>query len=256
MTIGSGISFAKNWLSGGGKENNNDGGGASPPPPPPPAGGNEGGNNGGTNTSLWDTPRADGGAGNGNGGNSPPPPPAAGTGEKAFNFKEYATNKTFGLENYQFKPEDVQKFSQGDYSPLVGLVRQAAAAAFHDAVTDTMTIVKGEMETAVNTAVQRADGSRQQDALMNKLFTTHTYMNAPNIKPVAQAIITSLIQGKHVKSHDEAIEKTHQFFSEVRGTGGDGGRQGMPGSGGFSGGQQPPATDWLKLLRHDPEATQ
>lgn len=187
----------------------------------------------------------------GNGGNSDT---GKKPGEDGFDFNKYITEKKFG-DNVQIPKEQVDKLLAGDLSVLPDVVRAIARGAAEDAyrhgMIDNQNVLKNKLDAAVEQAVTRSDGSRRASEVVNMMNTALPFTKDPDIKPVADALLSQQI--KNGKSPEDSIKIITAFFKRTSGlTARSLEDNGPPGNGGFSGrrggGESVENADWFAAL--------
>jgi len=138
----------------------------------------------------------------------------------------------------------------GDATGFQGALQQVAENSYKAAMGDSQKMMQSQIAAAVDAAVSKADGNHQSSTLIRDMNSALPYTEAPEIAPIAKAVLTRFI--KDGKSHKEAIAETDKFLQHV-GTSvaaSDGSAPPRtPGSGNYSQQQQSADTpDWDNIF--------
>jgi len=145
-----------------------------------------------------------------------------------------------------------ESLNNGDTKPLLSALETAAANAYKASVENISKLMDSKISAAVEKATEQATGNINSNLAVQELHNTLKFTEAPDVAPIAEAIMTKLINDG--KSVSDAIKGTNNFFKSVTEVGidhYDSISQQRPGSQNQQGRQNNSADDehWASLLK-------
>lgn len=117
---------------------------------------------------------------------------------------------TSGIDTQQL----IADLNEGKLDSFNNALRTVAANAYKQSLLDSQKIIQSKVNEAVQRAVEQSKGSYRSDMLVKDLHTQFPFTAAPEIEPVAKAVLNQLIDNKGMEPN-EAIKATGEFFKHL-----------------------------------------